>query len=269
VPGWSSPGMGWCRTFGVDTTSWPSRSPPTGDWRRIRRTDLGDLIPSGRGDFSLPGPAQRNSAAQGHGASLAVGGGDWRTGPTGCFTAGELDELRISRRHAVGRGPRQACWSGGWWLAVAAPWRLLGDPVRSSRDAGDPAAAGHQGLLGACCCACVAVDGESDRALRRHPGGLSGHRPIAARAPAGRLTGFGSGAAAGGRAAGSAGTCGAAAGHTGCRACWGVLVASYSPAARPCSGRVACLVHPARSSGAAPPPAGLTAVRAWYMTGAG
>jgi transposase-like protein len=33
VPGWSSPGMRWCRTFGVDTTSWPSRSRPTGDWR--------------------------------------------------------------------------------------------------------------------------------------------------------------------------------------------------------------------------------------------
>jgi transposase, IS6 family len=33
VPGWSSPGMRWCRTFGGDTTSWPSRSPPTGDWR--------------------------------------------------------------------------------------------------------------------------------------------------------------------------------------------------------------------------------------------
>jgi IS6 family transposase len=33
VPGWSSPGRRWCRTFGVDTTSWPSRSPPTGDWR--------------------------------------------------------------------------------------------------------------------------------------------------------------------------------------------------------------------------------------------
>jgi transposase-like protein len=31
--GWSSPGMHSCRTFGVDTTSWPSRSPPTGDWR--------------------------------------------------------------------------------------------------------------------------------------------------------------------------------------------------------------------------------------------
>ena len=28
-----SPGTRWCRTFGVDTTSWPSRSPPTGDWR--------------------------------------------------------------------------------------------------------------------------------------------------------------------------------------------------------------------------------------------
>jgi transposase-like protein len=33
VPGWSLPGMRWCRTFGVDTTSWPSRSRPTGDWR--------------------------------------------------------------------------------------------------------------------------------------------------------------------------------------------------------------------------------------------
>jgi hypothetical protein len=27
APGWSSRGMRWCRTFGVDTTSWRSRSP--------------------------------------------------------------------------------------------------------------------------------------------------------------------------------------------------------------------------------------------------
>jgi transposase-like protein len=26
-------GMRWCRTFAVAITSWPSRSPPTGDWR--------------------------------------------------------------------------------------------------------------------------------------------------------------------------------------------------------------------------------------------
>jgi transposase-like protein len=27
APGWSSRGMRWCRTFGVDITSWRSRSP--------------------------------------------------------------------------------------------------------------------------------------------------------------------------------------------------------------------------------------------------
>ena len=54
VPGWSSPGMRWCRIFGVDTMSWPSRSRPKATGGRIRRTDLGDLIPSGRGDVSLP-----------------------------------------------------------------------------------------------------------------------------------------------------------------------------------------------------------------------
>jgi len=42
---------------------------------------------------------------------------------------------------------------------VAASWRLLGDPVPSSRDAGEPAAAGHQGLLGPGCCARIALDG--------------------------------------------------------------------------------------------------------------
>jgi hypothetical protein len=151
---------------------------------------------------------------------------------------------------------------------VAASWRMAGDPVPSSRDAGEPAAAGHQGLVGPCRGACIALDGEPDRALGRQPGRLSGHKPLTAGDPAGRPTGCCTGAAAGGRAAGSAGTSGAA-GHVGGRGCWRVSVASGSTAARPCPCRVAFLVHPTRSSGAAPPPAGLTAVRAWWMTGAG
>ena len=36
VPGWSSPGMRWCRTFGAGTTSWLSRSRRTGGVRRVR-----------------------------------------------------------------------------------------------------------------------------------------------------------------------------------------------------------------------------------------
>jgi hypothetical protein len=151
---------------------------------------------------------------------------------------------------------------------VAVPWRLPWDPVPSSRDAGEPAAAGHQGLVGPCRGACIALDGEPDRALGRQPGGLSDHKPLTTGDPAGRLTGCCTGVAGGGPAAGSAGTSGAA-GHVGCRGCWRVSVASGSTAARPCSYRVAFLVHSTRSSGAAPPPAGLTAVRAWWMTGAG
>jgi hypothetical protein len=170
----------------------------------------------------------------------------------------ELDGLTISPAHAVERvGTR--CWRAGGRL-VAAPWRLPGDPVRSNRYAGEPAAAGHQGLLGACCGACVTLDGWPRRVVRSQPRGLPGLKPRTAGNPAGRLTGFCPGAAPGGRAPGPAGTSGAAPSHPGRRACWHVSVPSCSAAAQPCPRRVACLLHPTPSSGAAPPPAGLTAV---------
>jgi hypothetical protein len=129
-------------------------------------------------------------------------------------------------------GPGRGCWRAGGRL-VAAPWRLPGDPVRSNRYAGEPAA-GHQGLLGACCGACVTLDGWPRRVVRSQLRGLPGLKPRTAGNPAGRLTGFCPGAAPGGRAPGPAGTSGAAAGRPGCRACWRLSVASCSAAARPC-----------------------------------
>jgi transposase-like protein len=50
VPGSSSPGMRWCRTFGADTRSWRLTSPPAGEWRSHStnwpwRSDLGPRSP--------------------------------------------------------------------------------------------------------------------------------------------------------------------------------------------------------------------------------
>ena len=105
VPGWSSPGMRWCRTFGVDTTSWRRGAHQQATGGRIRRTDLGDLIPSGRGDFSLPWASQRNSAL------VAIAGGRrwWR-----------CPGRWRSRGGCRSRGP-----SCGRWVAPLEPYWLM------------------------------------------------------------------------------------------------------------------------------------------------
>jgi hypothetical protein len=168
---------------------------------------------------------------QGTGALFWGGCGDWCPGSTGhlsgrSWTASQ--SVPLTRLRGSGRG----CWRAGGRL-VAASWRLPGDPVRSNRYAGEPAA-GHQGLLGACCGACVTLDGWPSRIVRSQPRGLPGLKPRTAGNPAGRLTEFCPGAAPGGRAPGPAGTSGAAAGRPGCRACWRLSVANCSAAARPC-----------------------------------
>jgi hypothetical protein len=168
----------------------------------------------------------------GTGALFWGGCGDWRSGSTGhlsgrSWTASQ--SVPLTRLRGSGRG----CWRAGGRL-VAVPWRLPEDPVRSNRYVGEPAAAGHQGLLGACCGACVALDGWPGRVVRSQLRGLPGLKPRTAGNPAGRLTGCCPGAAPGGRAPGPAGTSGAAAGRPGCRACWRLSVAGCSAAARPC-----------------------------------
>ena len=66
------------------------------------------------------------------------------------------------------------------------------------RYAGEPAAAGYQGLPGPCCCAGIALDGWPHRALHRQPGGFLGHKPLTAEDPAGRVTGWCAGTATSG-----------------------------------------------------------------------
>jgi hypothetical protein len=54
----------WCKTFGVDTTSWLPRSPPTGDWRSHSTNWSWRSDPSRGWPSACPESAQRNSASQ-------------------------------------------------------------------------------------------------------------------------------------------------------------------------------------------------------------
>jgi hypothetical protein len=144
---------------------------------------------------------------------------------------------------------------------VAAPWRLQGDAVRSDRYAGKSASADYQGALGARCHACLRLDGCPCRA-----GGRSSHHPPDGQPPAPRHRashpgGSSPGAAPASGAPGPERTSGAgAAWHAGRRARGRVRGVRATASVRLGSGPVAGPVHPARSSGAAPTPAGLTAV---------
>jgi transposase-like protein len=57
-------GMRWCRTFGVDITSWPSRSQRAGGGGRIRRTGHDHLIVEAEAP-ACPGSPQCNNAFPG------------------------------------------------------------------------------------------------------------------------------------------------------------------------------------------------------------